>query len=189
LQNIIDRIDERLGSRVRIEREVRGWSLTELAKRSGVSRAMIYKVETGAASPTAMLLARLAGAFEMSMSTLMVRAEMQDGSLLRKEQQPVWTDPATGYLRRHVSPRSETPIDIISVELPPRKEAAFPAASYVNQKHLIWVLRGQLVFFHGNDRYQMDEGDCLELGPPNDCLFKNEKDEICKYAVIVLKNK
>ena len=183
----LDDLDQRIGARIRIEREVRGWSLTELAKRSSVSRAMIHKIERGESSPTAMLLARLSGAFEISMSTLMVRAEMQEGMLLRKDKQPVWIDPVSGYVRRHVSPRSNTPIDIVHVELPPGKEASFPASSYVNRKHLIWVLHGSLVFLEGDVRHVMNEGDCLELGPPNDCTFRNESVEACRYSVVVLR--
>ncbi|MCZ7911529.1 XRE family transcriptional regulator [Agrobacterium leguminum] len=184
---MMDKVDERLGARIKIERELRGWSLTELAKRSGVSRAMIHKVERGDASPTAMLLARLSGAFEISMSTLMVRAEMQEGMLLRKGQQPVWVDPVTGYVRTHVSPRSSTPIDVIDVTFPPGKQSSFPASSYAHRKHLVWVLQGQLVFIEGGTRHEMQEGDCLELGPPNDCTFVNETASECRYAVIVLR--
>lgn len=57
-----DTLDVRLGARLRAEREGRGWSLTDLAERSGVSRATISRVERGAASPTAALLGRLSGA-------------------------------------------------------------------------------------------------------------------------------
>ncbi|AVA23989.1 transcriptional regulator protein (plasmid) [Rhizobium sp. NXC24] len=184
---MLDNVDERLGARIKIERELRGWSLTELAKRSGVSRAMIHKVERGGASPTAMLLARLSGAFEISMSTLMVRAEMQEGMLLRKCNQPTWIDPVTGYVRTHVSPRSSTPVDVIDVTFPAGKQSSFPASSYAHRKHLVWILQGELVFIEGGIRHEMKEGDCLELGPPNDCTFKNETGEECRYVVIVLR--
>lgn len=187
MSTILDDLDRRLGARIRLEREGRGWSLTELAQKSGVSRAMIHKVEKGDSSPTAMLLARLSGAFEISMSTLMASAEMQEGRLLRKEEQPLWTDPATGYLRRHVSPRSDMPVDVVHIELPALKSVPFPALSYMQRRHLIWVLKGSLVFLEGNVRHEMREGDCLQLGPPSDCVFQNESDEACTYAVIVLK--
>ena len=65
----LDEIDKRIGARIRIERESRGWSLTELAERSAVSRAMIHKIERGESSPTATLLGKLSGAFSLSMST------------------------------------------------------------------------------------------------------------------------
>ena len=55
-------IDATLGARIRLERESRGWSLTELARRAAVSRAMIHKIERGESSPTANLLSKLSGA-------------------------------------------------------------------------------------------------------------------------------
>ena len=38
-------LERSLAARLRTEREARGWSLSDLAQRSGVSRAMISKVE------------------------------------------------------------------------------------------------------------------------------------------------
>lgn len=32
----------------------------------------------------------------------------------------------------------------------------------------------------------MQAGDCLELGPPNDCRFINETRETCVYLVVRL---
>jgi transcriptional regulator with XRE-family HTH domain len=185
---MLDKLDKRIGARIRLEREGRGWSLTELAERSGVSRAMVHKVEKGDSSPTAMLLGRLSGAFGMSMSTLMAKAEMREGRLLIRQNQPSWVDPQTGYTRRHVSPTSDLPIDVVQIELPPQKHVTFPAAAYKSRRHLIWVLLGSLVFQEGQTRHEMDEGDCLELGPPAECAFRNESDKPCIYAVIVLKD-
>jgi transcriptional regulator with XRE-family HTH domain len=184
----LDSLDQRIGARIRIEREARGWSLSDLAEKSGVSRAMIHKIERGDSSPTAMLLARLSGAFSLSMSTLMARAEMQEGRLLRRKDQPVWTDPQSGYVRRHVSPRSDLPLDLVHVELPPGAEIPMPASAYAFLRQLIWVLSGSLVFLEGSARHEMEEGDCLELGPPRDCVFKNESAAPCTYAVVVLSN-
>ncbi|GAB6850851.1 helix-turn-helix domain-containing protein [Paraburkholderia kururiensis] len=184
----VDILDVRIGARIRIERESRGWSLTDLAERSGVSRAMIHKIERAESSPTAMLLGRLSGAFSLSMSTLMARAEMPEGRLLRKKDQPVWTDPQSGYRRRHVSPRSDMPLDLVHIELPPGAAIPMPASAYAFQRQLIWVLQGTLVFVEGKMRHELEEGDCLELGPPADCEFKNESSHACIYAVAVLKN-
>jgi transcriptional regulator with XRE-family HTH domain len=185
----MDSPDRRIGARIRLERENRGWSLTELAERSGVSRAMVHKIERGESSPTATLLARLSGAFSLTMSTLMARAEMQEGRLLRKEDQPVWIDPQSGYVRRHVSPRSEMPLDLVHIELPPKTEIPMPASAYAFLRQLIWVLSGSLVFMEGATRHELGEGDCLELGPPADCRFKNESARPCTYAVVVLANR
>lgn len=179
-------IDADIGARIRTERESRGWSLTDLAERASVSRAMIHKVERGDSSPTANLLGKLSGAFGLSMSTLIARAETGQGRLLRREDQPSWTDPQTGYVRRHVSPRSDMPLDLVHVTLPPGRAVPMPASAYAFLRQLIWVLEGELVFVEGAARHEMREGDCLELGPPTDCVFRNESSYACVYAVAVL---
>lgn len=180
-------MDKRIAARIRTERESRGWSLTDLAAKASVSRAMVYKVERGESSPTANLLGKLSGAFGLSMSTLMARAEIKQGRLLRKEEQPVWTDPETGYLRRHVSPRSDLPIDMVQITLPAGKEVPMPAAAYAFLRQFVWIQSGELIFMEGSSRHEMAEGDCLELGPPSDCIFRNESDRDCLYAVVILK--
>lgn len=186
MNTIEDNINQRISVRIRIERESRGWSLTELAERAGVSRAMIHKIERGESSPTATLLGRLSGAFGISMSTLIARAEMQEGKLLHFADQPVWHDPQTHYLRRHVSPRSDLPIDLVQIELPPGSDIPMPASSYALARQLIWLQQGELVFVEGDTRHEMKAGDCLELGPPNDCRFINETSSHCVYLVVRL---
>ncbi|MFT4241754.1 MAG: helix-turn-helix domain-containing protein [Acidovorax sp.] len=183
---MIQAIDQKIGARIRTERESRGWSLSELAARASVSRAMIHKVERGASSPTAQLLAKLSGALGLSMSTLMARAEIAHGRLLRRAEQPVWIDPATGYLRRHISPRTGSPLDVVHVTLPPSARVPMPAGAYAFMRQLVWVLEGELVFTEGETRHALQAGDCLELGPPMDCVFGNEAGAPCAYAVVLL---
>lgn len=180
-------MDRRIAARIRTERESRGWSLSDLAEKASVSRAMIHKIERGESSPTANLLGKLSGAFGLSMSTLLARAETRQGRLLRMEEQPTWQDPETGYLRRHVSPGSDLPFDIIHITLPPGKQVPMPASAYIFLRQLIWVLSGELVFVEGEVTHEMKQGDCLELGPPADCIFRNATREPCTYAVAILK--
>ncbi|MDO6407138.1 XRE family transcriptional regulator [Pantoea phytobeneficialis] len=182
-----DSINIRIGQKVKAEREKRGWSLTDLADNSGVSRAMIHKIERGESSPTATLLARLAGSFDMSMSQLIALSEVQTGTLIRQAQQPVWQDPETGYIRRHVSP-GQIPVDLVSVDLPAGVSVPMPAISYLSRRQLIWVLEGTLSFQEGDHTFEMQQGDCLELGDPSDCIFSNTTTQLCRYAVVVLKN-
>ena len=186
MNTITDNINQRISVRIRLERESRGWSLSDLANRAGVSRAMIHKIEKGESSPTATLLARLSGAFGLSLSTLIARAEMQEGKLLRFADQPLWRDPQTHYLRRHVSPKSDLPLDLVQVELPAGSDIPMPASSYALARQLIWLQEGSLVFLEGETRHEMQPGDCLELGPPNDCRFINETLAPCRYLVVRL---
>jgi transcriptional regulator with XRE-family HTH domain len=186
----VDDLDTRLGARVKIERAGRGWSLTDLAQRSGVSRAMINKIERGEASPTAALLGRLSGAFGLTLSALLARTEVnRAGRLVRADDQLRWRDPATGYMRRQVAPApgSDLPLELVHVELPAGAAVGFPAAAYAFVRQLVWVLDGTLTFVEGEATHTLAAGDCLELGPPSDCTFRNDKKRPCRYAVAILR--
>lgn len=52
-------------------RKARNLTVTELAQRSGVSQAMISKVERGTSSPSATILSRLANAMNITLSKLL----------------------------------------------------------------------------------------------------------------------
>lgn len=186
----VDDLDQRLAARLRLERESRGWSLSELAARSGVSRAMINKVERGESSPTAALLGRLSGAFNLTLSALLTRTEgALGGRLMRAAEQPRWQDPATGYVRTQVAPApgSDLPVELTKVVLPAGASVSFPASSYSFIRQVVWLLHGRLTFIEGEIAHAMEPGDSLELGPPTDCTFRNESGEPCTYVVMVLR--
>jgi transcriptional regulator with XRE-family HTH domain len=187
--NVPDTTDADIGGRIRTERLERGWSLTDLAERSGVSRAMINKVERGESSPTASLLGRLSGAFGLTLSTLLARAEgVRGGRLVRAADQPRWQDPATGYFRRQIAPihGSDIRLELVHVALPPGASITFPAASYAFMRQVILVLGGHLTFIEGDVAHKLEVDDCLELGWPADCIFRNETDAVCTYLVAVV---
>lgn len=183
----MDDLDNRIGASIRAEREARHWSLTDLAQRASVSRAMIHKIERGDSSPTANLLGKLSGAFGLSMSALLARAEAGGGRLTRRAEQPLWTDPESGYLRRQVSHGTEMPVDVVEVTLPPAQSVAMPSSAYAFIRQMIWVQSGHLTFDEGETRHELHDGDCLHLGPPADCVFRNDSDAPVTYVVVVLR--
>ncbi|PXF30744.1 LacI family transcriptional regulator [Pokkaliibacter plantistimulans] len=176
-----------LAARIRIERKQRQWSLDELAQRSGVSKAMISKIERGETSPTATLLGKLSGAFGLTLSTLLARTEQQGGRLRRRQDQPQWRDPETGFIRRQLSPTSDLPLDLVQVELPVGASVSYPASAFAFFRQLIWVTQGKLEFTEGETLHQLSTGDCLELGSPSDCRFFNPGTTSCEYLVVLLR--
>ncbi|MDG4879985.1 XRE family transcriptional regulator [Mesorhizobium sp. WSM4884] len=187
MDDISNNITSTIGRRIRSERDLRGWSLTELAERSGVSKAMLSAMERGMTSSTAALLVRIASAFGMTLSTLIARAEMQGGGVSRKDEQQVWQDPATGYVRRHLSPASQMPLELIRVSLPAGAKVNFPAASYAFIKQQIWLIGGRLDFTEGDVVHRLEPGDCLALGAPSDCTFHAPGPEAAEYLVALVR--
>lgn len=181
-------LDSLIAARLRQEREARGWTIADLAAASGVSRAMISKVERAEASPTAALLGRLSGAFHLTVSALLARAEGAAGPprIARAGDQPRWRDPATGYRRRAVSPPGAEP-ELVEVELPPGARVAYTAASLAFLRgQAAWVLAGRLIVEEGAGESVLGAGDCLafDLDAPKGHAFRNpSKSKPCRYVV------
>ena len=175
---------------MRLERDARGWSLADLAERSGVSKAAISKIEREELSPTAVILVRLASAFDLTLAGLLVRAEA-DGAqplLSRAADQPVWHDPATGYARRQVFGRPDHPIEVIQVEMPAGKKVVLPASSYARIRQAVWVQSGELVITDHGGRNELTTGDCLGFGTPSETTFGNETGTPCQYLVVLARS-
>lgn len=174
---------EAIAERLRLERENRGWSLSDLAERSGVSKAMISKIERSEASPTATVLGRLSGAFGLPLSVLLALAERAGDRLSRAGDQPVWTDPETGYTRRAVSLPNGGLLELVEVTLPAGVRIPYPASAFAFQRQQIWLISGQLDFQEGEALHHLAPGDCLELGAPSACVFFNPGKELARYLV------
>ncbi len=185
---LVDELGERLAHRIKLERDSRGWSLAELAERSGVSKATISKIERAEVSPTAVVLVRLAGAFDLTLAGLMLRAESAGGRLSRASEQPVWRDPETGYVRKQVFSRPDHPLELVRVELPAKQQVTLPAASYAHIRQLVWVQSGNMIITEGGERHELAAGDCLGFGSPADTTFANESSATCVYVVALARS-
>jgi transcriptional regulator with XRE-family HTH domain len=162
LANELEPVDARLAARLAALRAEQGWSLDALAERSGVSRATLSRLERGETSPTASLLGRLCTAYGRTMSGLIAEVETDPPQLLRREEQPGWTDPETGFRRRSVSP----PANGFRGEL---VEGVLPAGAVVSydtppihglEQH-VWMLDGVLDLMVDDVVHRLGPGDCL----------------------------
>jgi transcriptional regulator with XRE-family HTH domain len=187
VSTLLDDITLKIAARIRGERTARRWSLDDLAERSQVSKAMISRIERAEASPTAALLGRLSGAYGLTLSALLAEGEASQRGPARRAAQPVWRDPATGYIRRQIAASATSPIELTEVDLPPGASVSFPAASYHRLSHVIWVLAGRLTFVEGDVTHDLGPGDSLELGPAADCTYRNDSGAACRYLVVLVR--
>jgi len=148
---------------------------------------MLSKVERCEASPTATVLGRIAAALELTLAEL-VSASVDDGpGRLRSADQSTWTDPATGYLRRQVFLSARLPLEMVEVFLPAGAAVAFPAASYILVRQVLWVLDGSVTVVEGERSTELAVGDRLEFGPPSDRTYRNDQDRPCRYLMVLIR--
>ena len=180
-------INQRIAQRVATLRASRALSLDALAAQSGVSRSTISLIERGETSATAVVLEKLAAGLGVALAALFETERETPGPLMRRAEQPQWRDPASGYVRRNVSPPDHpSPIRIVEVEFPAGKrvllEGATPEVAFDEQ---VWVLEGAMVLTLGGRRHRLDEGDCLALRVDGPIEFHNPTRRSARYAVVI----
>jgi transcriptional regulator with XRE-family HTH domain len=184
-------LHERIAARVRELRAARGYSLDELATRSGVSRSMISLIERGESSPTAVVLDRIASGLGVMLPSLFDGADgvpaVPKGPVARCEDQPEWEDPGSGYRRRIVSPTGvPQPMQIIEVEFPAGQRVAFEnGARGIHVYQQIWVLDGAMDVTFGDQRHRLRTGDCLATRLDRPIVFHNPTRRRARYAVVI----
>jgi transcriptional regulator with XRE-family HTH domain len=180
-------INQRLAERLRDLRGSRELSLDALAGKSGVSRSMISLIERGESSPTAVVLDKLAVAFGVTLASLFnpSHAAAPKEPVARRDEQPPWQDPDSGYCRRNVSPTwVPQPMQIVDVRFPARSRVAFEASDPRTCQQ-IWLLDGTIVVTQGSDRYTLREGDCLAMQLDRPAVFHNPTAKAARYAVVI----
>lgn len=180
-------IDAFLARRVRDLRKARGLTLEQLAELSAVSRSTISLIERQETSPTAVVLNKLADALGISLPTLFAGASQASAPepLARFAAQAVWTDPASGYLRRHLSPPGiESPIELIEVIFPPGETVVFdnPLRKASIQQQ-IWVLEGGMNVSLNSQTWHLSTGDCLAMALGARIAFHNPNLEPARYLL------
>src|SRR4030081_1166445 len=108
MEDTASSLNQRIAERVRELRTAQNLSLDALATKSGVSRSMISLIERGESSPTAVVLEKLAAGLGVMLASLFdapaAASQPPRGPGAPRADQPQWQDPASGYLRRNVSP-------------------------------------------------------------------------------------
>jgi transcriptional regulator with XRE-family HTH domain len=185
-------LNQRIAQRIRELRTAHGLSLDALATRSGVSRSMISLIERGESSPTAVVLDKLAAGLDVSLASLFdapaATAQTRKGPVARREDQPQWQDPSSGYVRRNVSPPGvPQPMQIVEVYFPPGRRVAFESSvREMRVYQQIWVLEGTIDITLGQERHRLREGDCLAMQLDGPTMFHNPTREPTRYAVVIV---
>jgi transcriptional regulator with XRE-family HTH domain len=158
----IDSIEARIAANLKVRREVQGLSLGQLATRSGVSKAMIAKVEAGLSSPTAGLLGRLCAGLGVTLSALMNSVEAAGATYFAASAQPSWRDPETSLQRTLVAAVSDrSDVEIARLTLPAGTVIEYALAPERPIRQHIYMLAGRVVFTIGGNAMVLSPGDCL----------------------------
>jgi transcriptional regulator with XRE-family HTH domain len=173
-----------IGERVAGRRAALRLTLEAIAAKTGVSRAMISRIERGEVRASAVVLDRLCAGLGISLSALFARETASP--LARRGEQPTWRDPATGYLRREVAPAGTgSPVRIVEVEFPAGAAITFAASHAGAVEQHVWILDGEIEVVSDGTNHVLGAGDCLHMRLAEGNGFRNLSGAPARYAVIL----
>jgi len=150
-----------IGSRVRLRRQARSWTLDQLASASGVSRRALVNVEQGAANPSVGTLLRIGDALGVGLPALVAPARSEAATVTRSGEGAVlWTGGNGG---RGVLVAGSSPPDVVELwdwSLAPgdRHESE---AHTAGTKELIQVLAGTVTVQVAEEEHVLSPGDAI----------------------------
>lgn len=180
-------INQIIARRITMLRDTQKLSLDSLAALSGVSRSNISLIEHGKSSASATVLDKLAAALGVTLSSLFEDTESTSATpvpVSRAADQLAWTDPASGYVRRILSPAAPSSIQLVEVIFPPGQRILYdPVArgSQLNQQ--IWMIDGVMDITVGSDQWCLKAGDCLAMQADQPLVYFNPTPSPARYLV------
>lgn len=179
--------DLRIARRLAALRAEAGWSLDTLAERTQISRASLSRLERGELSPTAAMLGTLCAQYGWSLSRLMAEAENGPPSIVRAQEQVTWKDPASGYMRRVLSPpHPNLKGELVEIMLPAGATVAFDASPVPGMEHHLWVLDGAVDIEIEETAFRVEKGDCARYAVSGPTRYQCRGRRPARYVIALV---
>jgi len=174
-----------IGRRVRSARAERGWTLDDLAARSGVSRRMVVNVEQGVSNASIATLLRLSTALGISLASLVDVPSSSALAVSRKgEHHVLWEGEHGG---QGVLLTSTDPPDVVELW----DWTLEPEDTYASEEHsagtreLLHVLAGTVTMTVGDETAVLRAGDALWFPGDRPHTYANTGKRTARFALSV----
>lgn len=177
-----------MGARVRHARRDRGLTLQALADRSGVSRAMLSKVERGEKSPTIRVAKLIAAALDISLSVLADDGQEPPDStcqIIRSDTRSVFRDASSGFVRTVLIPDDGSGTEFVRHDLPAGVTTEQLPAQPTGSRKRVIVEAGRLELTIADTRYLLESGDAISFAADRPHGFANAGAEPCRYILAI----
>lgn len=176
-------LSSRLGRNVRVLRETRGLTQSQIAKLAGIPRATLAHLESGGGNPTLAVLSAVADAFQVSLEEL-VAAPRGVLELFPKSRLPV-------RMRGEVEVRKLLPDPIPGMEIDrfglPARSKMVGVPHTPGTREYLTCERGAIVLVASGERVTLAEGDVVAFRGDQKHSYENPGTTAAVgYSVVVL---
>lgn len=153
--------DAELGATIRRLRDERGYSLKEVAARSGLTQSFLSQVERNLTSPSVASLRKVAQAFDVPLAALFQGPAQPGSRVVRRDERRQFIHPKRQWRDYLLTPNLTGRLQVILSVIEPGAGSGEEAYSHDSDEECVIVLRGRLEFWVGSDRYMLNTGDSI----------------------------
>jgi transcriptional regulator with XRE-family HTH domain len=164
----------------------RGWSLDQLAARSGVSKGVLVALEQGRSNPNLATLARIGDAFGVPVTRLVdVSGEPTVHITATGSGRVLWRGPngGTGTILDATDP--PWAVELWHWTLQPGETFGGDAHAAATRE-MIWVEQGALTLTVAGERHEVSAGQCARFPGGRPHRYANDTDAAVKLTMVVL---
>ena len=177
-----DALNAAVALHVRALRTGRGWSLDELAGRSGVSKGMLVQIEAARTNPSIGTLARVADAFGVTVARLLEPAADRSVRVSDYDEAPVLWRGGRGGTARLLRGLNE--VELWDWRLAPH-EAYASDDHQPGTREVITVLAGSVTVSVGGEEYVVHTGQTIDLAADRTHGYQNLTDASARFTMLV----
>lgn len=179
-------VTDTVARNVRDARTERGWTLDQLAGRSGVSKGMVVQIEQGKTNPSIGTLSKVAEALGVSLSDIVGGGESPNVRVVTGDEAvSLWETDAGSSARLLVGGRRPDFIELWEWVLPPGEE-------YVGRPHpagireLLHVSEGELTLIVGDDEVFLAPGTSAAYGGDQAHVYRNNGSTTVRLFLVMV---
>jgi transcriptional regulator with XRE-family HTH domain len=176
-----------IGLRVRALREAMGFSLRDLAERSGVSAPMLSQVERGETSPTLAVAEKISAGLELTLSQLLRLDEGEHVAVSRAGERRRYERGGHRY-EELTPPLPGQRADVSLHTLKPGATTGGPGDPPIHEpgsRETAVVLTGVLALVVDGVRHELHTGDSVTFDADLPHHFENEGEEQARFLAVI----
>ncbi|AKF05633.1 Transcriptional regulator [Sandaracinus amylolyticus] len=166
-----------VGANLRKLRTRRGLSLERLARKSGVSRAMLSQIELAQSAPTINVVWRIASALGVPFGALLSSGEPRGPQVLRAREAKILTSHDGAFRSRALFPwGGRRTSELYELHLRAGGIERADAHAPGTMENLV-VNRGRVVIGVGSERHRLEPGDAIQFVADVPHTYENDGDD------------
>jgi transcriptional regulator with XRE-family HTH domain len=182
----VEALTTAVAHQVRSLRIGRGWSLEELAGRSGVSKGMVVQIEGARTNPSVGTLCRLADAFGVTVARLLEVADVRAVRLAPLSSAPIlWRGPGGGLARLLGGLNEPNFVELWEWILEPGDHhTSYDHAA--STRELLHVLDGEVTITIDGTDHVARTGDTMDFAADRPHGYRNDGDSAARIVMVVV---